>query len=176
LPSKWNEDFKNQICSVIEAGLSWNDALWSSLSAYKDSIKDKAKKVKIKGFGSDIQKTAQVQYFHLTEPLIHRMLRETSLRDFARSKVLLIDDLSRICSDIFERVTLPFTHKPELIGTVAVARVKLKKLLAKLKNADQIIVLDEGRIVGKGKHHELMESCEVYRNIALSQLSQKELA
>lgn len=48
--------------------------------------------------------------------------------------------------------------------------------VATIKNADQIIVLDEGRIVGKGKHHELMESCEVYRNIALSQLSQKELA
>jgi len=44
-----------------------------------------------------------------------------------------------------------------------------------IKNADQIIVLDEGRIVGKGRHRELMESCEVYRDIAQSQLSQEEL-
>lgn len=41
--------------------------------------------------------------------------------------------------------------------------------------ADQIIVLQEGRIVGKGKHRELMDSCEVYREIALSQLSLEEL-
>lgn len=48
--------------------------------------------------------------------------------------------------------------------------------VATIKSADQIIVLDEGRIVGKGTHYELMETCEVYRNIALSQLSQEELA
>jgi ATP-binding cassette subfamily B protein len=48
--------------------------------------------------------------------------------------------------------------------------------IATIKNADQIIVLDEGRIVGKGTHHELMKDCEVYRGIALSQLSKEELA
>jgi ATP-binding cassette subfamily B multidrug efflux pump len=48
--------------------------------------------------------------------------------------------------------------------------------VATIKNADQIIVLDEGRIVGKGTHAELMEDCEVYQGIALSQLSQEELA
>lgn len=45
-----------------------------------------------------------------------------------------------------------------------------------IKNADQIIVLDEGELVGKGKHQELMDSCETYREIALSQLSMEELA
>jgi len=48
--------------------------------------------------------------------------------------------------------------------------------VATVKNADQIIVLDEGRVVGKGKHHELMESCETYQEIATSQLSKEELA
>ena len=43
-------------------------------------------------------------------------------------------------------------------------------------NADKIVVLDEGRIVGEGTHRELMETCEVYREIALSQLSERELA
>ena len=41
--------------------------------------------------------------------------------------------------------------------------------------ADQIIVLDNGEIVGCGKHRELLHSCEVYREIALSQLSEDEL-
>jgi len=45
-----------------------------------------------------------------------------------------------------------------------------------IKNAEQIIVLDEGRIVGLGTHAELMENCETYREIALSQLSKEELA
>jgi ATP-binding cassette, subfamily B, multidrug efflux pump len=42
-------------------------------------------------------------------------------------------------------------------------------------SADQIIVLDNGEIVGCGKHRELLGSCEVYREIALSQLSEEEL-
>ena len=45
-----------------------------------------------------------------------------------------------------------------------------------IKEAEQIIVLDEGRIVGKGTHRELMETCETYKEIALSQLSKEELA
>jgi ATP-binding cassette subfamily B protein len=44
-----------------------------------------------------------------------------------------------------------------------------------IKNADQIIVLDDGQVVGKGTHHELMESCKTYYEIASSQLSQEEL-
>jgi ATP-binding cassette subfamily B protein len=48
--------------------------------------------------------------------------------------------------------------------------------IATIKNADQILVLDEGNLVGIGKHHELMASCQTYREIALSQLSEAELA
>lgn len=48
--------------------------------------------------------------------------------------------------------------------------------VATVKNADQIIVLDEGRVVGKGTHKELMDSCETYQEIASSQLSKEELA
>jgi ATP-binding cassette subfamily B multidrug efflux pump len=48
--------------------------------------------------------------------------------------------------------------------------------VATVKNADQIIVLDEGRVVGKGTHQELMASCKPYQEIAYSQLSKEELA
>lgn len=47
--------------------------------------------------------------------------------------------------------------------------------IASIMHADQIIVLDEGKIVGKGTHDELMKTCEVYQEIALSQLSKEEL-
>ena len=42
--------------------------------------------------------------------------------------------------------------------------------------AEQIVVLDEGKVVGKGTHAELMKTCETYREIALSQLSLEELS
>lgn len=55
--------------------------------------------------------------------------------------------------------------------TVIIVAQRISTIL----NADQIIVLDEGKIVGKGTHKELMENCEVYSQIALSQLSKEEL-
>ncbi len=45
-----------------------------------------------------------------------------------------------------------------------------------VKNAEQIIVVDEGKIVGKGTHRELVENCETYKEIALSQLTKEELS
>ena len=42
--------------------------------------------------------------------------------------------------------------------------------------ADQIIVLEEGKVAGHGTHRELLETCEAYREIAESQLSKEELA
>lgn len=44
-----------------------------------------------------------------------------------------------------------------------------------IMDADQILVLDQGKIVGKGKHEELLRNCPIYREIALSQLSKEEL-
>lgn len=48
--------------------------------------------------------------------------------------------------------------------------------ISTIMNAEQIIVLDNGCIVGKGTHDQLMESCEIYKEIALSQLSKEELS
>lgn len=47
--------------------------------------------------------------------------------------------------------------------------------ISTIMNAEQIIVLEEGKIVGKGTHNELMKNCETYKQIALSQLSKEEL-
>ena len=55
--------------------------------------------------------------------------------------------------------------------TVIIVAQRINTIL----NADQIIVLEEGKIVGKGTHEELMKNCETYRQIALSQLSEEEL-
>ena len=55
--------------------------------------------------------------------------------------------------------------------TVVIVAQRISTVL----NADQIVVLDDGRVVGAGTHEQLMESCQEYREIAMSQLSEKEL-
>ena len=57
-----------------------------------------------------------------------------------------------------------------------VTRIVVAQRIGTIRDADKIIVLDEGKIAGMGKHQELMENCEVYQQIALSQLSKEELA
>ena len=55
-------------------------------------------------------------------------------------------------------------------------RLIVAQRIGTIRDADKIIVLEEGRIAGMGKHDELMKNCEVYQQIALSQLSKEELA
>jgi ATP-binding cassette subfamily B protein len=54
--------------------------------------------------------------------------------------------------------------------------INIAQRISTIRDADQIIVLDEGKIVGKGTHDELMQNCEVYMEIAKSQLSEEELS
>ena len=49
-------------------------------------------------------------------------------------------------------------------------------VIPSIMDADKIIVLDEGKVVGVGKHKELLKTCNVYKEIALSQLTEEELA
>ena len=56
-------------------------------------------------------------------------------------------------------------------STVLIVAQRISTIL----HAEQILVLDDGKIVGKGTHTELLKNCEVYREIAESQLSQTEL-
>lgn len=55
-------------------------------------------------------------------------------------------------------------------------RIIVAQRIGTIRDADKIIVLEDGKIAGMGKHDELMKSCEVYKQIALSQLSKEELA
>ena len=57
-----------------------------------------------------------------------------------------------------------------------VTRLIVVQRIGTIRDADKIIVLEDGCIVGMGKHDELMKNCEVYQQIALSQLSKEELA
>lgn len=78
-----------------------------------------------------------------------------SALDYKTDRVLR-DTLRKTCADATRFIVA------QRIGTI--------------RDADKIIVLDDGKISGIGKHNELMETCEVYRQIAYSQLSKEELA
>jgi ATP-binding cassette subfamily B protein len=60
--------------------------------------------------------------------------------------------------------------------TKGVTSMIVAQRIGTIMDADRIIVLDEGRIVGSGRHEELLKSCAVYKEIAMSQLSEEELA
>lgn len=55
-------------------------------------------------------------------------------------------------------------------------RIIVAQRIGTIRDADRIIVLEDGKIAGMGRHEELMQNCEVYQQIALSQLSKEELA
>jgi CRISPR system Cascade subunit CasA len=136
IPAGWNDKFRNRIIEIIEIGLDAEATLTDKvLYPLVKGNKDRGEK----GIGSAINANASALFFHFTEPLIHQMFHETSLREFIQAKNSFLEDLSRICLDIFERVTRPYAHKPELIGTTALARDKLKKLLKQLKNKHTVI-------------------------------------
>ena len=58
----------------------------------------------------------------------------------------------------------------------SLTKIIVAQRIGTIMNADEILVLDEGRIVGKGRHEDLLRNCPIYREIALSQLSEEELA
>ncbi|MBR1584367.1 MAG: ABC transporter ATP-binding protein [Clostridia bacterium] len=93
-------------------------------------------------------------------------------RAIARKPEILIFDDSFSALDYRTDAALRRRLAADLKGTTCLI---VAQRIGTVKNADRIIVLDEGRAVGMGTHEELMQSCDVYREIALSQLSQTEL-
>lgn len=60
--------------------------------------------------------------------------------------------------------------------TTGVTNIIVAQRIGTIMDADHIIVLDEGKVVGRGTHRQLLEECSVYKEIAMSQLSEEELA
>ena len=72
--------------------------------------------------------------------------------------------------------TFRLSKKQQLIEKTKATVFIVAQRISTIRNADKIIVLDEGKIVGEGKHEDLLRDCEVYKQIAYSQLSKEELA
>ncbi len=94
-------------------------------------------------------------------------------RALARGAEILIFDDSFSALDYRTDAALRSGLARELKDTT---KIIVAQRVSTIRHADRILVLEDGRIVGNGRHEELMESCDVYREIAKSQLSEAELA
>lgn len=93
-------------------------------------------------------------------------------RALARKPEILVFDDSFSALDYRTDAALR-TGLEENLGDTT--RIIVAQRISTIRHADKILVLEDGKIVGNGKHEELMASCEVYREIAMSQLSESEL-
>ena len=88
-----------------------------------------------------------------------------------KPKVLILDDSSSAL-DYATDAKLRNAIKNELVGTTV---FMVSQRISSIRHADQILVLDDGRIVGMGKHEDLVKHCQVYQEICMSQLSREEV-
>ncbi len=90
---------------------------------------------------------------------------------YKEPEIYIFDD----CFSALDYKTDKILRAALLDETANTTKVMVAQRISTVKDADQIIVLDDGAIAGIGKHRELLESCSVYKEIASSQLSQEEL-
>lgn len=93
-------------------------------------------------------------------------------RAIAKNPLVLVfdDSFSALDMKTDARLRAKLSEEEKTVTKIIVAQ-----RVSTILSADQILVLDEGRLVGCGTHTQLLDTCEVYRQIAASQLSQKEL-
>ena len=89
-----------------------------------------------------------------------------------KAKILIFDDSFSALDYKTDRILREALRKECKDAT----KIIVAQRIGTIRDADKIIVLDDGQIAGMGTHDELMKNCEVYQEIAYSQLSKEELA
>lgn len=146
-----------ELDSLESSILSVSNSLDSKVNTYQNLLAYLANSNVLAEFSSYNETNAYDQYEYLNYTM-DVFLNTTYLQHPEISQIdrVLRDTLRKTCADATRFIVA------QRIGTI--------------RDADKIIVLDDGKIAGMGKHNELMETCEVYRQIAYSQLSKEELA
>ena len=88
-----------------------------------------------------------------------------------KPKILILDD-STSAVDTKTDALIRKAFREDIPDTT---KLIISQRISSIEDADRIVVLDDGKVVGQGTHKELLDNCDVYRQIAESQLSQSEL-
>lgn len=170
---------RKKIGYVPQKGMLFSGTIESNIKyGDKDATEDKLEKIaeisqsiefiraKPEGFKSEISQGG-------TNISGGQKQRLSIARAIAKKPEIFIFDDSFSALDYKTDITLRRALKSETSeSTVLIVAQRISTII----NADNIIVLDQGRIVGSGTHKELMQNCEVYKQIASSQLSKEELS
>ncbi len=116
-----------QIHQLIGHALQYKTTLRKKLFICSKGIKEKNGKVK--GAGLDLHEVGESQFYRRSEDLMLRALADIKFDNPLPTYVELDKQLSRICEAIFEELTNPYQHDPELFRTMAIARRSLRKEL-----------------------------------------------
>jgi len=177
-----NESLNNKIGYVPQSAVMFNGTVSSNV-AYGDNGKPKPSKEKIK----EAVKVAQAEDFvakmedtydaHIAQGGTNisggQKQRLAIARAIARDPEIYIFDDSFSALDYKTDVILRQDLKKY---TKDATNLIVAQRIGTIMNADKIVVLDKGECVGIGTHQELLKECQVYKEIALSQLSKEELA
>ena len=171
-------DLRDKIGYVPQKGMLFSGTIESNLKYGDENLSEegmlKAARVaqamefissKEKGFATEISQGG-------TNVSGGQKQRLSIARALAKNPEIFIFDDSFSALDFKTDATLRKALKSEISGSTMLI---VAQRISTIMNAEQIIVLDEGKVVGKGTHSELMKNCEVYKQIALSQLSKEEL-
>lgn len=174
-------DLHNKIGFVPQKALLFSGTIASNVafgdSGKEETIDDVKQAIKI-AQGTDFVENLDNQYeAHVARSGSNlsggQKQRLAIARAVCKDPEILIFDDSFSALDFKTDKALREALKKETSGITSLI---VAQRIGTIRDADQIIVLDSGNVVGKGTHDELMKNCEVYQEIAYSQLSKEELA
>ena len=172
------KDLRSRIGFVPQKGLLFSGTIESNIKYGKDNISDEemVKAASIAQATEFIEKKEEGYKSPIAQGGNNVSGGQKQRLSIARA--LAIDPEIYVFDDSFSALDLKTDkalrealHEQTENKTVIIVAQRISTIM----DADQIIVLEEGKIVGKGTHEELLKNCETYRQIALSQLSAKEL-
>ena len=126
LANGWQDD-KDRLKQLVDLGKAAKKALRGKLYFAAQGSKDKG----MKGIGAAIHEMGEQWYYARTESLFHEVFNnERTFKEWKEVKAEFLEKLTAICKSIFQELTDPYAHKPELIPMIAWMRRSLDKELS----------------------------------------------
>lgn len=173
------KDLREKIGFVPQKGILFSGTIKSNIKYGGDNISDQdmIKAARIAQSEEFIQEKEGNYDFMITQGGTNvsggQRQRLTIARALAKNPDIFIFDDSFSALDFKTDRALRKSLKEEIKGSTVII---VAQRISTIMDAEKIIVMDEGKIVGEGSHKELLKTCEVYQEIAYSQLSKEELA